>query len=153
MRLVLVSDRFIPKRPWELLWLFQGHQPVFGSVKLAPIKYEKSFVPRHIKSERRFWKSKRYVACEVRVNLNYSAETHFTLFYWFKSHTWQCKINSCMCQSHEEAWETTNMLVNLAMEKSAFKTTFTRTIKLCNLLLKWLLGSNLSHLAFDNPNM
>ena len=58
MRLVLVSDSFIPKGPWELLWLVQAHWPVFGSVKLAPIKYEKSFVPRHMKSdEGLFWKS------------------------------------------------------------------------------------------------
>ena len=35
----------------------------------------------------------RCVACEVRVNLNYSTEVHFTLFYWFKSLTWQCKWN------------------------------------------------------------
>ena len=57
-RLVLVSDSFIPKGPWELLWLVQAHRPVFGSVKLAPIKYEKSFVPRHMKSdEGLFWKS------------------------------------------------------------------------------------------------
>ena len=58
MCLVLVSDSFIPKGPWELLWLVQAHRPVFGSVKLAPIKYEKSFVPRHMKSdEGLFWKS------------------------------------------------------------------------------------------------
>ena len=44
MRLVLVSDSFIPKGPWELLWLVQAHRPVFESVKLALIKYEKSFV-------------------------------------------------------------------------------------------------------------
>ena len=30
---------------------------------------------------------KYFVACEVRVNLNYSTEVHFTLFYWFKSRT------------------------------------------------------------------
>ena len=60
MCLVLVSDSFIPKGPWELLWLVQAHRPVFGSVKLAPIKYEKSFVPRHMKSdEGLFWKSSR----------------------------------------------------------------------------------------------
>ena len=35
----------------------------------------------------------RCVACEVRVNLNYSTEVHFTLLYWFKSRTWQCKSN------------------------------------------------------------
>ena len=59
MRLVLVSDNFIPKGPWEVLWLVQGHRPVFGSVKLAPIKYEESFVPRHMKSdEGLFWKSR-----------------------------------------------------------------------------------------------
>ena len=58
MRLVLVGDSFIPKGPWELLWLVQAHRPVFGSVKLAPIKYEKSFVPRHTKSNKGlFWKS------------------------------------------------------------------------------------------------
>ena len=58
MCLVLVSDSFIPKGPWELLWLVQVHRPVFGSVKLAPIKYEKSFVPRHMKSDKGlFWKS------------------------------------------------------------------------------------------------
>ena len=58
MRLVHVSDSFIPKGPWELLWLVQAHRPVFGSVKLAPIKYEKSFVPRHMKSdEGPFWTS------------------------------------------------------------------------------------------------
>ena len=52
MPLGLVSDSFIPKGPWELLWLVQAHRPVFGSVKLAPIKYEKSFVPRHMKSDK-----------------------------------------------------------------------------------------------------
>ena len=53
-----MGDSFIPKGPWELLWLVQAHRPVFGSVKLAPIKYEKSFVPRHMKSdEGLFWKS------------------------------------------------------------------------------------------------
>ena len=52
MRLVLVGDSFIPKGPWELLWLVQAHRPVFGSVKFAPIKYEKSFVPRHMKSDK-----------------------------------------------------------------------------------------------------
>ena len=58
MRSVLVSDSFIPKGPWELLWLVQSHRPVFGSVKLAPIKYEKSFLPRHVKSdEGLFWKA------------------------------------------------------------------------------------------------
>ena len=36
------------------------------------------------------------VACEVRVNLNYWTELHFTIFYWFKSRTWQCKSN-CAC--------------------------------------------------------
>ena len=40
MRFVLVSDSFIPKGPWEVLWLVQAHRPVFGLVKLAPIKYE-----------------------------------------------------------------------------------------------------------------
>ena len=36
----------------------------------------------------------RCVACEVRrVNLNYSTELHFTIFYWFKSPTWHCKSN------------------------------------------------------------
>ena len=59
MRLVLVGDSFIPKGPWELLWLVQARQPVFWSVKLAPIKYEKSFVLRHMKSdEGLFWKSR-----------------------------------------------------------------------------------------------
>ena len=51
MRLVLVSDSFIPKGPWELLCLVQAHRSVFRSVKLALIKYEKSFVPRHVKSD------------------------------------------------------------------------------------------------------
>ena len=45
MRLVLVGDSFIPKGPWKLLWLVQAHRSVFGSVKLAPINYEKSFAP------------------------------------------------------------------------------------------------------------
>ena len=35
----------------------------------------------------------RCVACEVLVNLNYSTEVHFALFYWFKSRTWQRKSN------------------------------------------------------------
>ena len=35
----------------------------------------------------------RCVACEVRVNLNYSTEVHFTLFFCFKSRTWQRKSN------------------------------------------------------------
>ena len=35
----------------------------------------------------------RCVACEVRVNLNYSTELHFTIFYWLKSRTWHCKSN------------------------------------------------------------
>ena len=51
MRLVLVSDSFIPNGPWELLLLVQAHRPFFGSVKLAPIKYEKFFVPRDMKSD------------------------------------------------------------------------------------------------------
>ena len=57
--LLHVSDSFIPKGPWELLWLVQAHRPVFGSVKLAAlIKYENSFVPRHMTSdEGLFWKS------------------------------------------------------------------------------------------------
>ena len=78
-------------------------------------------------------------------------EVHFTPFYWFKSRTWQRKSNRACAKvtwKPLEAWETTNMAANLAMEKSAFRTTFTRTIKLCNLLLKWLLGLNLSHCAF-----
>ena len=33
------------------------------------------------------------VTCEVRVNLNYSTELHFTIFYRLKSHTWHCKSN------------------------------------------------------------
>ena len=58
MCLVLVGDSFIPKGPWELLRLVQAHRPVFGSVKLAPIKNEKPFVPRHMKSDKGlFWKS------------------------------------------------------------------------------------------------
>ena len=58
MCLVLVGDSFIPKGPWELLGLVQAHRPVFGSVKLAPIKNEKPFVPRHMKSDKGlFWKS------------------------------------------------------------------------------------------------
>ena len=40
-----------PQGCWELLWLVQPHRPVFGSVKLALIKYEKSFVLRHMKSD------------------------------------------------------------------------------------------------------
>ena len=59
MRLVLVSDSFIPKGPWELLWLVQAHRPVFGSVKLARIKYEKSFVRRHMKSDEGLFESLR----------------------------------------------------------------------------------------------
>ena len=35
----------------------------------------------------------RCVACEVRVNLNYSTELHFTVFYWLKSPTWHRKSN------------------------------------------------------------
>ena len=59
MRLVFVSDSFIPKGPWELLWLVQAHRPVFGSAKLAPIKYETFFVPGHMKSDDGlFWKSR-----------------------------------------------------------------------------------------------
>ena len=55
---LLVSDHFIPKGPKELLWLVKAQRPVFWSLKLAPIKYEKSFVPRHIKSEEGpSWKS------------------------------------------------------------------------------------------------
>ena len=42
MHLVLVGNSFIPKGPWKLLWLVQAHRPVFGLVKLAPIKYEKT---------------------------------------------------------------------------------------------------------------
>ena len=69
MRLVFVSDSFIPKGPLELLWLVQAHRPVFGSVKLAPIKYEKSFVPRHMKSdEGLFWKSTDHSAITLSIN-------------------------------------------------------------------------------------
>ena len=57
MRLVLVGDSFIPKGPWELLWLVQAHRPVFGSVKVAPIKYEKSFVSHHMKSDEGLFES------------------------------------------------------------------------------------------------
>ena len=61
MRLVLVSDSPIPKGPWELLWLVQAHRTVFGWVKLAPIKYEKFFVQRHMKfDEELFWKSTKF---------------------------------------------------------------------------------------------
>ena len=69
MRLVLVSDSSIPKGSWELLWLVQAHRPVFPSVKLAPIKCEKSFVPRHMKSdEGLFWKSNRgNVVCNTHI--------------------------------------------------------------------------------------
>ena len=59
MRLVLVSDSFSPKGPWELLWLVQAHRPVFGSVKLELIKYEKSFVLRHMKSDKGLFESLR----------------------------------------------------------------------------------------------
>ena len=69
MRLAFVSDSFIPKCPWELLWLVQAHRPVFGSVKVAPMKYEKSFVPRHMKSdERLFWKSTDHSAITLSIN-------------------------------------------------------------------------------------
>ena len=58
MRLVLVGDSFIPKGPWEVIWLVQAHRPVFGLVKLAPIKYETSLVSCHMKyDEGLFWKS------------------------------------------------------------------------------------------------
>ena len=60
------------------------------------------------------------VACEVRVNLNYSTELHFTIFYWFKSRTWHRKSNRACAKitgKPREAWETTNMAANLAMEK------------------------------------
>ena len=33
------------------------------------------------------------VTCEVCVNLNYSMNIPFTLFFWFKSRTWQSKSN------------------------------------------------------------
>ena len=69
MRLVFVSDSFIPKGPLELLWLVPAHRPVFGSVKLAPIKYEKSFVPHHMKSdEGLFWKSTDHSAITLSIN-------------------------------------------------------------------------------------
>ena len=93
----------------------------------------------------------RCVACEVRVNLNYSTEVHFTLFYWFKSRRWQCKSNRACAKvtwkpGKQQTWR-------LILRRSAFRTTFTRTMKLCNLLLKWLLGSNLSHIVhFVHPN-
>ena len=41
------------------------------------------------------------VACEVRVNLNYSTEVHFTLVYLFKNRTWQSKPN--MAANRERA--------------------------------------------------
>ena len=47
------------------------------------------------------------------VNLNYSTEVHFALFYWFKSRTWKTR----MCHCYGEVWETKNMAANLAMEK------------------------------------
>ena len=93
----------------------------------------------------------RCVACEVRVNLNYSTEVHFTLLYWFKSRTWQCKSNrACVKVTWKPGKQQTWRLI---LRWSAFRTTFTRTMKLCNLLLKWLLGSNLSHIVhFVHPN-
>ena len=39
---------------------------------------------------------KNSVAWDVRVNLNYSTELHFTLVHWFKSRTWHSKLN-CAC--------------------------------------------------------
>ena len=45
-------ERQLYPGPWELLWLDHVHQPAFGSVKLAPIKYEKSFILRHMKSDK-----------------------------------------------------------------------------------------------------
>ena len=44
----------------------------------------------------KIFRLQRCVACEVRVNLNYSTELHFTIFYWFKSRMWQCK-SKCAC--------------------------------------------------------
>ena len=44
-----------------------------------------------------------------------------------------------MCQSHEEAWGTTNMAADLAMEKNHIQDYIhpgDQLIKLCNLLLK-----------------
>ena len=46
-------------------WL-QWHRPVFGSVKLAPIKYEKAFVPRHMKSDEGLFES---LIFNVRIKL------------------------------------------------------------------------------------
>ena len=52
----------------------------------------------------------RCVACEVRVNLNYSTEVHFTQFYWFKSRTWQRKSNRACAKvtwktGKQETWQ------------------------------------------------
>ena len=41
------------------------------------------------------------------MNLNYSTEDHFTLFYWFKS----ARDKLRMFKRHVEAWELTNMAV------------------------------------------
>ena len=111
MRLVLVSDNFIPKVPWELLWLVQAHGPVFGSVKLAPIKYENSFVPRHMKSdEGRFWKS------TITVELEFS---------WFSSSSSFIKTRPFKIYHGNENWNvlpysTTKMPLSTLIEKNKF---------------------------------
>ena len=107
MRLVLVSDNFIPKGPWEVLWLVQAHPPVIGSVKLAPIKYEKSFVPRHMKSdEGLFWKS------TITVELEFS---------WFSSSSFiearAFKINHDNKNWKVLPYSTTKMPLSTLIEK------------------------------------
>ena len=96
---------------------------------------------------------KRCIACEVRVNLNYPAKVYFTVFYWFKSSTWQCKSNrACAKVTWKPRKQQTWRLI-LRWRKVHSGLTFTPTMKLCNLLLKWLLGSNLSHIVhFVHPN-
>ena len=39
MRLVLVSDSFIPKGPWELLWFVQAHYQGYVHICISPLPF------------------------------------------------------------------------------------------------------------------
>ena len=62
----------------------------------------------------------RCIACEVRVNLNCSTKVYFTLFYWFKSRTWQCKSNRACAKV---TWKPGQQTWRLILRRSAFRTT------------------------------
>ena len=74
-------DHFLSKKTWVLTARQSFYYPKITKILCLP----------------------RCVACEVRVNLNYSKEVHITLFYWFKIHTWHCKSNRACATATEKS--------------------------------------------------